>query len=91
MSQRIIDDATINSLATSSSFINEFPFLLATIPNPHPPCCGGQSPRLLDYNGIKGALAGMPTERQELFKRMLGVESCRVIYRIYEQVADHTF
>jgi hypothetical protein len=88
---RVIDDATINALANNPTFTREFSFLLATIPDPHPPCCGRQPKRHLDYNGIKGALASMPTDRQELFKKMLGVTQCRVIYRVYEHVADHKF
>jgi hypothetical protein len=69
--------------------VQAFPFLLTSI-QAKTACCG-QSGRQPDYNSIKTAIAGMPTEGKEQFKKMLGAVRCRVIYRSGNASGDIIF
>ena len=90
MSAVIIDDPFINALVSRPEMCREFPVLLSTVEG-KASCCGRPAGRSLNYQAIKASLAGMPTERKELFKRMLGLAAARVIYRSGNAVADVTF
>jgi hypothetical protein len=84
----LIDDSTINALLQRPEMVREFPFLLATTENAK--VCCGRSRRVANYPIIKQTIAGMPTERKELFKKMLGVLSCRVVFQVNNSISDIT-
>lgn len=85
----IIDDAFIHALVSRPELCREFPVLLSTTPTPA--CCGRQAGYALNCQAIKASLAGMPTDRKELFKRMLGLSEVRIIFQSQNAVVDVTF
>lgn len=84
-----IDDSAINSLIGRPDVVKEFPFLVTTKKVSTP--CGGCDPvAKIDYNALKGTMAGMPSERLDKLKQLLRVDSLRFIWRNGDKAADRT-
>lgn len=88
-----IEDRRVAQILRDHRFTSEFPFLSAVAGSmlmnsfSKPRGCGscgtgGRKPDNKEaYNKVKQAIAGMGPENREKFKRLLGVDQVKVLYR----------
>lgn len=82
-----LEDSVLASLAMLPLNIEKFPFLRVAQPRPTSSCCGSSRP---DLGPAKAAAAGLTGDKLAEFKKLLGADKVRIIYRAGDRTADVT-
>lgn len=67
-----IDNARINMMRGNPGIMAGFPLLGLNLPS-QGSCCHKKASAVPDYEGIRRAIASLPTERKNALKQLLGV------------------
>lgn len=81
----VIEDGLLSTMAASTAYTNEFPFLkaLASVKNRTSGCgkCGrGNQEQAAVFRAAKAAIAGLSSDRKRKLKELMRAERIRVRY-----------
>ncbi len=87
MSMLVLEDSVLAGLAMIPANVDQFPFLRPAMARSAMSCCPSKPPNL---NPAKAAVAGLAPDRLAAFKKLLGVDKIRCLYRIGNRTTDVT-
>ena len=83
----VVEDSVINSMLRNPAMTREFAFLKTAASKLSPPdrrrcgsCARKNRQNKMDYSVIKAAIASLPNDRKNLFKRLLNTEQVRLYF-----------